>query len=238
MPRHTNTSTVPTVTTHPYNSAIDQLALEKSSLKSLLALQYPRRLEKWKDTFRQAYDMAENQKAVLAKVSLEAKVPRAHTSVMHRIYLGVEIVPKRALVTYCIAICDIHAHPHKLVRKLHFDIETTPQSERKPISHLQFGGGLPSWLDPYQKADFETSDARCEKPRIPCLPPSLALLANWVLMEYEHVEGIKDFIQKPAWIGSIRNAEDAIWKKYFEHGYQHFGTTAGVGRSLGERGYV
>ena len=172
------------------------------------------------------------------KVQFDATVPRTQGQVLHKIYLGLEILPQRHLVTYCVAICDRAHEPHRIIQKFHFDVETMPQFERKPICHLQLGGGIPPWLEHYKTDEFDTADARCEKPRIPCLPPSFALLANWILMEYEHVEDIHDFIRRPDWISGVRDAETLTWKKYFQHGNDHFGTTQGEHRCLVDRGYL
>lgn len=105
-------------------------------------------------------------------------------------------------------------------RKLHFDYDAKIQGsdEPKPTSHLQFCGRLNDAHRDLGITNEEIERFRwtVDKPRIPCLPMSLAMVLQWIFLEYHFDPTGNQLPLDGGWRGSVRKAEHAILVPYFE----------------------
>lgn len=206
---------------HPYNSIADQLQVEIESLQLMQTLAFPTALVTWQPRLGEALRQAKNTSNIAQLFHFVAPLPRNEQN-EHCVHLGIDINRTKAKITYCLVIGHRPNGKPTILRKVHFDIETVPETEPKPIGHFQFDGGWPKGLEQfgYDQVAYEQSVTQVEKPRIPCLPPTFALLAHWAFLEYQStIPDLKKFIHSPAWISCIRKTERAVLAKYFEHGH-------------------
>jgi len=200
--------------------ASELLALEVDSLDRMATLQFPRPLSRWKQKIGESARSAKSSKTLNLHLSFEAPAPRGGSrDPYHIIELGVQIKPP--LVTYCIAIGRSEADKKRLMRKFHFDIDNEhSESEPKPRMHIQTGGRLYDALisEGYFVASFERMLPDVDKPRIPSLPQSFALMAHCAFLEYQGRENsIKSFITTSSWIKVVTESEKKVLKPFFEY---------------------
>lgn len=114
------------------------------------------------------------------------------------------------------------AHPSKLVaRKFHFDFEPVGQrnlAESKPTFHLQMCGELSPHhlIEGYTEENVAHLLPSWSQPRVPALPMSLALVLNWLFIEFGHEASVANARQNPRWRSLVRDAEKSILKPYFD----------------------
>lgn len=199
---------------------------EKRSLSLMVTMPWwPRALSHWKNSIIDAQRQAANNGILNAYVSFEATNPRVEPQEsMHCIELGVQIVTRdKPLVTYFFAIGKKDSTNKKRgLRKVHFDLEYSSNgTEPKPMVHLQIAGGFPPVLSNagYDSSAFDHLNPTLEKPRVPCLPPSFALLAHLAFLEY-HCNDLEltKFIKSSHWLSVVTQAEKAILKPFYHHG--------------------
>jgi hypothetical protein len=124
--------------------------------------------------------------------------------------------------SYSIVVCDgPEPASNAVLRKLHFDYEapsTRNHAEPKPTSHVQICGKFNAYNldDGYQESQIEHWYPRLEKPRIPVQPTCLALLINWVLMEFPADLGATQILKDPTWRAHVRSAERTVLKPYYK----------------------
>jgi hypothetical protein len=145
-----------------------------------------------------------------------------------RVYFGALVVPaadaqRVAHGSYTVTICDTCAERAPILRKLHFDYETCTErgsGEAKPSLHLQVCGTLSPYLleRGYTDADVAPWLPWLEKPRVPSLPVSLALLLHWTMLEFPSDLSVSRILRSPAWRKLVVDAEHVILKPYFERG--------------------
>jgi len=162
---------------------------------------------------------------------------RQGKAVARRIDLGalVEVSSDKKTVSnasYSLLICR-YADPvsSPIVRKVHFDYESLAvrnHSEPKPMAHLQICGKLsPHHL----KAGYSSNRINglypaWEKPRFPLPPTSIALLLNWLLLEFQTDPASQGILNSPTWRNLVARAERAMLTKYFSEATR-FLTSAG-----------
>jgi hypothetical protein len=209
---------------------------EANSLQQMAVAPWPPELSWWRNYLLTASKRAKNEGTLNANVSFEARAPRASTSdPMHQIELGVQITPgTTSVATYFFVIGRPDGNSRRCLRKLHFDRDVTLNSpEPKPMMHMQLGGGIPACLTGYAANAFDHLDPKFEKPRIPCLPKSFALLTHLALLEYHSTdERLSNFVFDPRWTSVVRQSEDAILKPHFEFCHQWMGRADNKSRSL------
>ncbi len=125
--------------------------------------------------------------------------------------------------SYSLMICR-YADPatSPVVRKVHFDFEPEDfrnPAEPKPSSHLQICGKLSPH---HMKAGYTDMRIRShypswEKPRIPMAPTSLALLLNWLMLEFQADPTLQAVLRSPAWRSWVAHAERVVLLPYFEN---------------------
>lgn len=96
-----------------------------------------------------------------------------------------------------------------IVRRFHFDIDSSQNGQDRPISHIQYGGNIQD----IQKGDAEYHlISSIDLPRIPSIPLDVIQVINFFMLQFEN-ELTKKF-QAPAW-RNIVVSNDEIWKKYY-----------------------
>ena len=113
------------------------------------------------------------------------------------------------------------AHPSKLVaRKFHFDFEPAAfrnTAEPKPTFHLQMCGKLSEHhiSDGYTEEDIKHLLPSWSQPRIPAQPMSLALILNWLFIEFGHDITVRNARINNRWRNIVKSAERVILKPYY-----------------------
>jgi hypothetical protein len=151
---------------------------------------------------------------------------RQGKAVSRRIDVGalVAVSPDKKTVSnasYSLLICR-YANPQSspIVRKVHFDYESLAlrnHNEPKPTAHLQICGKLsPHHLKAgYIATRLNALYPTWEKPRFPLPPTSIALLLNWLLLEFQTDPASQGILNSPAWRNLVARAERAVLTKYF-----------------------
>ena len=142
------------------------------------------------------------------------------------IYLGVLVVPARngrdvARASYALTVCEDNTKLSHILRKLHFDFEPVTErkgDEIKPTIHLQLCGELTPRLrqEGYEDLHIQSMWPHFEKPRVPCMPMSLAILLNWVLLEFQTDRNAAHILRHPTWRKRVAQAERVLLRPYFK----------------------
>lgn len=126
-----------------------------------------------------------------------------------------------AQLSYSVLIGENAVPSKRVARKFHFDFEPISarnNAESKPTYHLQICGEL----SPHHTAEGYTEDdiahmlPAWSQPRFPTQPMSLALILNWLLIEFGRETAVKDARLDPRWRSLVRNAERTILKPYYD----------------------
>lgn len=123
--------------------------------------------------------------------------------------------------TYSLMICR-SAEPttSPIVRKVHFDYEPEEfrhEGEPKPSVHLQMCGKLSGHHHRagYKDVRLDALYPSWEKPRIPLPPTSLALLLNWIFLEFQSDSASQAILRSPTWRKWVAATEREILLPYF-----------------------
>jgi len=114
------------------------------------------------------------------------------------------------------------AHPSMAVaRKFHFDFEPAQfrnVQESKPTFHLQMCGELSEYHQAagYTEEHIAHMLPSWSQPRVPTQPMSLALVLNWLFIEFGAEVAVKDARLSPRWRSLVRAAEREILKPYYD----------------------
>jgi hypothetical protein len=188
-------------------------------------MNWPANLSLWKSEIAKAARDAKNQASFHMAVSFQAPAPRASVDdPPHDIHLGAQVLLENPpIATYSLMIGQKHeASKPRVLRRMHFDLQEEPDThEPKPILHLHVAGpSLPALARAgYDDAAFEHLLPWLEKPRIPCLPQSFALLAHFALLEYHSTDQrLAAFVSSPSWLTVVTEAESEVLKPFFSHG--------------------
>ena len=198
---------------------------EIRSLEQLAKLKFfPKCLSDWKSKALSSSRQAKDNGIVNVHLSFSADDPHASsTEPKHTIELGAYIAagdPPNVCYHFVIGK-EREGGGYTCLRKLHIDFESNKASnEPKPIIHLQTPGRL--WNALIEKGYDYNSLAhlypKLDKPRIPCLPVSFAILLHIALLEYVSVDSqIKTFVNSPEWLSSITSSERFILRTFLKH---------------------
>jgi hypothetical protein len=107
------------------------------------------------------------------------------------------------------------------MRKVHFDFEhksSRNDEEPKPTNHMQVCGEL---LPQLRKLGYRGVDLRnwfpwLEKPRVPTIPVSLALLLNWLLVEFQSDLNAQKIVKNKEWRNLVARAEREVLAPWFQ----------------------
>jgi hypothetical protein len=124
-------------------------------------------------------------------------------------------------VSYFFSIGCPAAAKDNILRKIHFDFEAPEKrnlSECKPSIHMQVGGKLtPSMATAgYTSQHLDNHFPWFEKPRVPSLPFSLALLLDWLFLEFLNTPEVNQVVNDGQWRSLVLNVENTLLKPYFE----------------------
>lgn len=124
-------------------------------------------------------------------------------------------------LSYSVLICqDAHPSTH-VARKFHFDFEPASMrnvAESKPTFHLQLCGKLSEHHEGagYTEQDIHHLVPSWSQPRVPAQPMSLALVLNWLFIEFGCEASVRDARLSPRWRSLVREAERSVLRPYFE----------------------
>ena len=222
------------------HSVMDLLQHEVKTLEKMATIGgWPPVLHAWKKDVYAASKKALNTGKLDIHLRFTARDPRASAiDPKHTVELCSKIIPgDTPFVTYGFAIgVKENNGQYRGLRKFHFDLDITQSSdEPKPVIHLQYPGRMWPVLCEvgYQKNAFDFLNPKLDKPRIPCLPISIALLAHIALLEYVSVDNrIAIFITSPGWLKSVTHSEQYILKTFLDHSLTWLNKTENEKKSL------
>lgn len=124
-------------------------------------------------------------------------------------------------LSYSILIGEDAYPTTRVARKFHFDFEPSSRrnlAEPKPTYHLQMCGELSGH---HVSAGYTEDDIRhllpaWSQPRVPAQPMSLALVLNWLLLEFGCEAPVQKARLSPHWRSLVREAEQNVLKPYFD----------------------
>lgn len=98
----------------------------------------------------------------------------------------------------------------RIVRKVHFDLDTAHDGADRPRSHFQMGGKLP----PLPSGDgyHYCADPKIDPPRIPTFPTDMVILVDSLLRQFVPIGGQPNFLSERRWLKLVQQSED-IWIK-------------------------
>lgn len=162
--------------------------------------------------------------------------------VERRVDLGVLVQPNSTNkdeignVSYSLLICKTkEPKTSPILRKAHFDYEPVSNrnhSEPKPSVHMQICG---KYSRHHAAAGYEPQRLSAlypefEKPRIPLPPTSLALLLNWLLLEFQNGSAAQPILKDERWRKLVCDAERTVLIPYFKGGAEYLTSAKNVGR--------
>ena len=177
-----------------------------------------------------------------AVMNLRFRGDTAAANTRRAVYVGALVEPTTdgrhiAQSSYSLTICRGENKRAPILRKLHFDyepVERRGSQECKPSMHMQVCGKLMPLLE---KAGYRTEDLKSwspwlEKPRIPGMPMSLALVLNWLLLEFDTDANAASILRNKDWRSLVIHAEQEVLAPYFKSCAGFFAAT---GTNRGKR---
>lgn len=134
--------------------------------------------------------------------------------------------------SYSLLICRYAAaQTSPIVRKVHFDyepVEFRNPAEPKPSVHMQMCGKFSRHhlSVGYAEARLLGMYPAWEKPRIPLPPTSLALILNWLLLEFQSDPASQSILNSPTWRNWVAAAERKVLLPYFKAATSFLTSTA------------
>jgi hypothetical protein len=141
-----------------------------------------------------------------------------------RLFLGADVWKQKdsddiANTSYCICIVEGTDKPNKVLRKFHFDYVTvfTDRKEPHPRFHLQYCGGLPSFMENLgiTKELMDLLLPNVDGPRIFFRPMTLALLMNMAFHEFP-CQDTDEIKRRGEWQNLVRENERKILVPFYE----------------------
>jgi hypothetical protein len=138
--------------------------------------------------------------------------------------------------SYSLIICKKNVPKDSpIVRKIHIDYEPVAlrnHKEPKPSVHMQMCGTLSAQQidDGYDERRLEALYPSFEKPRIPTAPTSLALMLNWLLLEFQDDPAAQPVLKNSTWRKLVSDAERVVLVPYYKGAAGFFEKTANQGR--------
>lgn len=171
------------------------------------------------------------------RLDIRLRGDRKGKAVRRRLDIGalVEPAPDNKSIrnaSYSLLICRYgDAETSPIVRKVHFDYEPVAfrnTAEPKPSVHLQMCGKLSRhhFKVGYTEVRLQAMYPAWEKPRIPLPPTSLALILNWLLLEFQSDPASQGILNSPAWRNWVAKAERTVLLPYFESATAFLSSTA------------
>lgn len=135
-----------------------------------------------------------------------------------------------ANASYSLIICKKQDPTNTpILRKLHFDYESPTvrnAGEPKPAIHMQVCGKLSQrhLTLGYSEQRLNALYPRFEKPRIPVSPTSIALMLNWLLLEFQSDVAAPLILRNPRWRSLVAAAERIVLRPYYESAASFLGS--------------
>ena len=171
------------------------------------------------------YYYLKNQRRIF---NFESYIDLHIENIDRRIYVGVIVSIKNnneyENICHSITICENTKDKSNILRKFHFDRDCIiNNSNDKPIFHLQFCGELTPLLQSagYEDKDIDHLYPKLTNPRIPDTPMSLALLLNFLFIEFKS-EKTHRIIEDSYWRQLVVKNEELLLKPYYENCYEYF----------------
>ena len=134
--------------------------------------------------------------------------------------------------SYSVIICRTNEPARSpIVRKVHFDYQPVAlrnRNEPKPTVHMQLCG---KFSPHHHAAGYNDERLRAlypdfEKPRIPTAPTSIALILNWLLLEFQTDAASEAILRDKRWRTHVAYAERLVLTPYFEKAVRFLQSTA------------
>jgi len=130
--------------------------------------------------------------------------------------------------SYSLIICKkLNPSTSAIIRKMHFDFEPgrlRNPTEPKPSTHLQICGlfSAANLRMGYRPTSIDRWYPDFEKPRIPGIPTTLALLINWLLLEFQTDRSARAILTNGRWRALIGEAEKLVLRPFFQEAADYF----------------
>jgi len=160
-------------------------------------------------------------------LEIRLRADKTKTLKKRRVDIGVLVIAseddrqiKRA--SYGLIICaKDDPKTSSIVRKVHFDYESAGSrntAEAKPSVHMQVCG---QYSHHHISAGYRQSVLKqwfpsFEKPRIPSMPMSLAVLLNWLMLEFQTDRTAIAILKHPRWRALVAEAERTTLLPYYK----------------------
>jgi hypothetical protein len=207
-------------------------ALEIDTLRCITELGVFGRLSELQLAARQAITSIQENRGPINihlgfTLDIRLRADRRKTQVRRRVDIGalVEVASDKQSIrnaSYSLTICR-GADPRSgsILRKLHFDYEPLSSrnlTEDKPSVHMQVCGKLSPQHRAAGYTDIQLQGLHpgFEKPRIPSMPTSLALMINWILVEFQSDVASPQVLRTPQWRKLVAKAERQVLTQYYK----------------------
>lgn len=138
---------------------------------------------------------------------------------LQRFHIGSLIQNNYSQVTYYLAICDFDVNDKscKILRKFHFDYDngTVTSKQSHPRYHFQYAGKKPSGMDDHGDLYETVLYSPLSEPRFPYTPMSLALLLNYVFIEFK-TEITNEISEDNKWRELVKTNEIKLLEPYYK----------------------
>jgi hypothetical protein len=212
-----------------YPTAVEVRTLEKRTLRCITEISEFGRLPELRSAASSQVSKIDEYRGPLnihLGFILDIPDDRASRALPRRVDIGalVEVAQDQKSITnasYSLVICR-KADPAKssILRKLHFDYEPIAfrKAEPKPSMHMQVCGLLSRHhiAAGYRELSLQALYPWFEKPRVPSPPTSVALLLNWLLLEFQSDLAAQNILKNPRWRVLVAEAERQLLRPYYE----------------------
>lgn len=220
-------------------------ALEKEALKAVWTVGTFARIRDIVSEARQAGNGISPKGTIDFHLGFELDIrlrsDKGQTYIPRRVDIGGKICPAKdgknvESASYSVMICS-HATPStsEVLRKIHFDYESAGSrmgGEPKPSVHMQVCGKLsPHHVQAgFTQDQIKHLNPGFEKPRIPSTPMSLALLMNWLLLEFQNGTDVQAILSDPHWRKTVAKAERMMLRPFYQGGIDFLVSAANAHR--------
>jgi len=138
--------------------------------------------------------------------------------------------------SYSLIICrNERASDSPILRKFHIDYEPIAfrnPNEPKPSVHMQWCGTLSAQQlsEGYSETRLQALYPDFEKPRLPAAPTSIALMLNWLLLEFQYDPAAQPVLRNSQWRALVATAERTVLVPYYRDSAQFLSARANDGK--------
>lgn len=161
------------------------------------------------------------------RLDIRLRVRKKRSEFRRWVSVGAVVVPDEDTDTvrhasYSLVICrNDKPAESPIVRKFHIDyepIELRNYGDPKPSVHLQWCGTFSAGqvAEGYSQARLMQLYPSFEKPRIPSTPTSIAIMLNWLLLEFQDDPAAQPVLKNAQWRALVARAERTVLAPYYE----------------------